>query len=171
MAKKMAGLFEVDLDWLAGTTEVRESPVSYLPTAKPVGKTRPIPLLGTIPAGTATEIYENILCFVETPEEQVKNGEYFYLQVKGDSMIGSRIYEGDLVLVRKQPEVENGEIAVVRTNESEATLKRIKKIDNTYFLYPDNPKYEPQVIKCNDAQIIGKVVKVEFDPNKKRGGF
>jgi repressor LexA len=83
-------------------------------------------------------------------------------------MTGSRIYEGDLVLVRKQPEVENGEIAVVRTNESEATLKRVKYVDGTYVLYPDNPKYSPVIIKSDNAQIIGKVIKVEFDPNARR---
>lgn len=168
VARKMAEIYGIPLDWLLGVSMVQESPVPYLPTARPVGKTKPIPLLGSIPAGQATEIFENILCFVETPEEQVKYGDYFYLQVKGDSMTGSRIYEGDLVLVRKQPEVENGEIAVVRTNESEATLKRVKYVDGTYVLYPDNPKYSPVIIKSDNAQIIGKVIKVEFDPNVRR---
>ena len=131
--------------------------------SKTIRKTKPI-LFWVLFRRTGYEIFENILCFVETPEEQVKYGDYFYLQVKGDSMTGSRIYEGDLVLVRKQPEVENGEIAVVRTNESEATLKRVKYVDGTYVLYPDNPKYSPVIIKSDNAQIIGKVIKVEFDP-------
>ncbi len=169
VARNMATVYEVPIDWLLGTTELKGSPVSYLPvSSKPLGKTRPIPLLGSIPAGLSRELHEDILCFVETPEEQVKNGDYFYLQVQGDSMSGSRICEGDLVLVRKQPDIETGEIAVVRTNYSEGTLKRVKLIDDKYVLYPDNPNYEPQIINSEEAQIIGKVVKVEFDPNTRR---
>ena len=169
VVRKMSEIYDVPIDWLSGVSQVKESPASYLPSnAKPIGKTIPVPLLGTIPAGLATEIYENILCFIETPEDQVKNGDYFYLQVKGDSMKNSRIEDGDFVLVRKQPNVENGEIAVVRTNESEGTLKRVKKVDGQYILYPDNPKYDPIMIKSEYAQIIGKVIKVEFDPNVRR---
>ncbi len=169
VAINMAGVYEVPIDWLLGTNEVRESPIEYLPpTAKPVGKTKPIPLLGSIPAGLSKEMHEETLCFIETPELHVKNGDYFYLRVSGDSMNGSRINDGDLILVQKQPQVESGEIAVVRTNNSEGTLKRVKLVDDRYILYPDNPNYEPQVVNCEEAQIIGKVVKVEFDPNQKK---
>jgi repressor LexA len=126
-----------------------------------------IPVLGSIPAGTPLEALENIQDYVEVPASDVKNGEFFYLEVTGDSMTGSRIYEGDRVLVKRQPDVENGEIAVVRVNYEAATLKRIKKVDGQVLLYPDNPKYEPMIVKEEGAEIIGKVVKVEFNPNKK----
>lgn len=131
------------------------------------GKLVAIPLLGRIPAGIPMEVIEANAEFIDTPEFEVKDGDYFYLKVVGDSMIGSRIYDGDLVLVRKQPDVESGEIAVVRVNSYDATLKRVKKVDGKVILYPDNPKYNPIIINDNDAEIIGKVVKVEFDPNKK----
>ncbi|SCY93328.1 transcriptional repressor LexA [Alkaliphilus peptidifermentans] len=135
---------------------------------KPVtGKIVKVPVLGRIPAGNPIDAEENIIDYVEIPESEISNGSYFYLQVTGDSMIGSGIMDGYRVLVKKQPDVENGEIAVIRVNSTEATLKRVKKIDGQVILYPDNPKYDPIFINNSDAEIIGKVVKVEFDPNKK----
>jgi repressor LexA len=169
VALNMARVYEVPLDWLLGTTELLRPPATYLPAAsKPQGRTIPIPLLGSIPAGIAEGLYEDILCFVEIPQEQSKNVDYFYLQVQDDSMLGSRICAGDLVLVRKQPHIATGEIAVVRTNHTAGSIKRVEVIANQYVLYPDNPNYEPQTVNCAEAQIIGKVIKVEFDPNRKR---
>lgn len=133
----------------------------------PVGKTIKIPVLGKIPAGIPVEAIENIIDYVDVPENEVKNGSYFYLQVEGDSMIGSRIHDGDRVLVKRQKDIESGEIAVVRVNSHDATLKRVKKADGQVILYPDNPAYEPIIIKEEGAEFIGKVIKVEFDPNKK----
>jgi repressor LexA len=126
-----------------------------------------IPVLGRIPAGLPVEAKENIIDYVNVPENEVNNGYYFFLQVDGDSMINSGIKNGYRVLVKRQPDVESGEIAVVRVNNHDATLKRVKKIDGQVILYPDNPNYEPIFIKEEGAEIIGKVVKVEFDPNKK----
>jgi repressor LexA len=142
--------------------------VSNIKSFNPIiGDIAQIPVLGSIPAGKPVEALENIHDYVEVPANDVKNGEFFYLEVSGDSMIGSRINEGDLVLVRRQPDVENGEIAVVRVNYEAATLKRVKKVNGQVLLYPDNPKYEPMLVKEEGAEIIGKVVKVEFNPNKK----
>jgi len=123
-----------------------------------------IPLIGSIPAGHAVEAIENVESWINVPEDQVKDGDYFYLRVKGDSMTGSRIWDGDLVLVKRQSFVTNGEIAVVRINAEDATLKRVKHVDGTYILYPDNPAYEPTIVKDYNAEIIGIVVKVEFRP-------
>ncbi len=132
-----------------------------------MGKMIRIPILGKIPAGTPIEAKENIIDYVTVPQYEVTNGSYFYLQVEGDSMINSGIKNGYRVLVKKQPDVENGEIAVVRVNHEDATLKRVKKVDGQIILYPDNPNYDPIFIKEEGAEIIGKVVKVEFDPNKR----
>jgi repressor LexA len=132
-----------------------------------IGRLIKIPVLGKITAGIPVDSEENIIEYVEVPESEVRNGPYFYLQVTGDSMIGSRIYDGDRVLIRKQPEVEDGEVAVVRINSHEATLKRVKRHDGQVILYPDNPNYDPIIIKEEGAEIIGKVVKVEFNMKKK----
>lgn len=126
-----------------------------------------LPVLGRIPAGIPIEAKVNIIDYVNVPENEVSNGEYFFLQVQGDSMINSGIKNGYRVLVKRQQDVESGEIAVVRVNSHDATLKRVKKIDGQVILYPDNPEYEPIFIREEGAEIIGKVVKVEFDPNKK----
>lgn len=123
------------------------------------------PLLGYIAAGQPIFADEHIEEWIEIPNLwNLKDGEVFVLKVKGDSMIGSRIFEGDRVVVKIQPEVENGEIAVVNVNGDEATLKRVKKIDGQVILFPDNPRYEPIFIKNENARIVGKVIQVMFEP-------
>jgi SOS regulatory protein LexA len=125
-----------------------------------------VPVLGYIAAGQPILTDEHIEEWTELPNMwNLKEKEAIVLKVKGDSMIGSRIYEGDKVVVKLQPEVENGEIAVVNINGDEATLKRVKKTENgQVILYPDNPNYEPIFITNEKARIIGKVVQVMFEP-------
>lgn len=127
-----------------------------------------IPILGTVAAGVPLYAEQNILGYEEVSQSLVKSGEYFFLIVQGDSMIGSRILPGDKVLIRKQPLVENGEIALVLVNGDEATLKRVKYLDDTAILYPDNPSYEPMVYPISDVEVIGYVAQVVFNPNAKK---
>lgn len=130
-------------------------------------KTEPvsqIPILGVIRAGEPIYALENIIGYRSVERERIKNGEYFYLLVKGDSMLGSRIMDGDLVLVRCQEEVENGEIAVVSMEREEATLKRVYRTNGQLILQPDNPKYKPLVFDKGDVRILGKVIEVVFKP-------
>lgn len=125
-----------------------------------------VPVLGYIAAGQPILADDHIEEWIEVPNMwNLKEGEVLVLKVKGDSMIGSRIFEGDRVVVKIQPEVENGEIAVVNINGSEATLKRVKKTENgQVILYPDNPKYEPIFITNERSRVIGKVIQVMFEP-------
>jgi SOS regulatory protein LexA len=125
-----------------------------------------VPILGYIAAGQPILADEHIEEWAEIPNMwKLKANEAIVLKVKGDSMIGSRIYEGDKVVVKLQQNVENGEIAVVNINGDEATLKRVKKTENgQVILYPDNPKYEPIFISNEGARIIGKVIQVMFEP-------
>lgn len=125
-----------------------------------------VPVLGHIAAGHPILADEHIEEWIEIPNMwNLKENETIVLRVKGDSMIGSRIFEGDKVVVKLQPEVENGEIAVVNINGDEATLKRVKKTENgQVILYPDNPNYDPIFITNEKARIIGKVVQVMFEP-------
>lgn len=122
-----------------------------------------IPVFGKISAGRPL-LMNDVLEFrqILSIDENLNVDDYFYLRVSGDSMIGARIHDGDLVLVRKQQEVENGEIAVVSVNGEDATLKRVKKVNGMYMLFADNPAYEPIIIDNERAKIFGKVVKVEF---------
>lgn len=125
-----------------------------------------IPLLGCIPAGEPIEAHEHIEKYIDIPNTlNLKNDEVFALRVKGDSMIGSRIQEGDVVIVKKQPVVENGEIAVVNIDGHDATLKRVKKLESGQtILVSSNEKYDPILINNENARIIGKVIQVIFEP-------
>jgi len=117
-----------------------------------------IPLLGTIAAGEpieAIEDKENI----KVPKSQLsKSGEHYALRVKGESMIDEGIFDGDTVIIRKQPIVENGETAVALINGNEVTLKKIYKEKNGFRLQPANPNLKP--IFTKQLTIQGKVVSV-----------
>ncbi|MBR3968351.1 MAG: helix-turn-helix domain-containing protein [Clostridia bacterium] len=116
-----------------------------------------IPLVGTIACGTPVLASENLDGEVTVPEDI--NAD-FALRCKGDSMIDARIYNGDIVYIRQQPTVENGEIAAVLIDD-EATLKRVYISDNTITLVACNSKYQPFVYtgkQLNDIRILGKAV-------------
>lgn len=120
-----------------------------------------IPLIGTIAAGQPTLAEENIEEYIDVDE--LTNSD-FCLRVSGDSMINARINNGDIVFIRQQCEVENGEIAAVLiqdsgTYDNNATLKRVYKHENTYTLIAENPKYAPIIVNkenCESFRILGK---------------
>ncbi len=123
----------------------------------PIPKMAKIPLLGNIACGDPITAEENLDGFVSAPEEISAD---FALRCKGDSMIGARILDGDIVLIRQQPDVEDGEIAAVLI-DNEATLKRVHKKTGCLILNPANPAYEPIIItgeELADVRIIGKAV-------------
>lgn len=127
-----------------------------------------VPILGNIPAGEPIMAEENVMEWknISNPNHY-QDGDLFMLVVQGDSMTGSRIFDGDQVLVKVQQEVENGEIAVVNVNGNDATLKRVKKTDEgQVILYPDNPKYDPIFITDGKTRICGKVIQVMFEPKR-----
>ena len=141
--------------YLMGWEETPEVP--YADNIVPIPKMAKIPLLGNIACGDPITAEENLDGFVSAPEEISAD---FALRCKGDSMIGARILDGDIVLIRQQPDVEDGEIAAVLI-DNEATLKRVHKKTGCLILNPANPAYEPIVItgeELNDVRIIGKAV-------------
>lgn len=119
---------------------------------------RLLPVLGVVRAGAPLFAEENIIGYEPANADEIKNGDFFYLRVTGDSMTGSRIQEGDLVLVKKQNYIETGQIAVVLVNAEEATLKRVYAQDGQYILQADNPKYPPVAVAASDMVIIGRVI-------------
>lgn len=121
-----------------------------------------IPILGKISAGGGIMAQENIIGYQLVEADKVKDGDYFYLVAEGDSMINARIQDGDLLLVRKQDVVENGEIAVVLIDKEMATVKRVYFKNGIVFLHPENPRYKTQVYNPDEIRIIGKVVEVTF---------
>jgi len=120
---------------------------------------RSVPLLGTIAAGApilADQLVEDTL---ELPTRLVGGGEVFLLEVEGESMTGAGILPGDLVVVRRQPTVENGEIAAVLVDETEATIKRVRILsDGKLELRSENPEFPP--VAPHHPRILGKVVTV-----------
>mgnify|MGYP001623870656 CR=1 FL=1 len=120
-----------------------------------------IPVVGTVAAGEPILAQENITDYEELPAEEFKDGEYFGLKIKGDSMF-PRILEGDVVIVRQQSDCDNGKIAVVLINGDEATVKQIKKTKSGLMLIPYNKKYDPmfftkEEIETKPVKIIGVV--------------
>lgn len=114
-----------------------------------------VPLLGRVAAGTpvlAEENWEDVLLL---PASLLGSGEFFALRVRGDSMVGAGILEGDVVVVRRQPTAENGDI-VVALVDGEATVKRFFRENGHIRLQPENRTMEP--IITDSAEILGKVV-------------
>lgn len=128
-----------------------------------------VPLVGSVPTGISFDMLEFESEHITISNMwNLKEKEIFVLKVSGDSMINSRIFDGDLVVVKIQSTVESGEIAVVNVNGDDATLKRVKRTPTgQIILFPDNPKYEPCIIDPENDRIIGKVIQVIFDPNQK----
>lgn len=123
----------------------------------PLPSTRRVPLLGTIACGTPILAEENVEELVDCPDFVHAT---FALRCKGDSMIGARILDGDIVYIRQQPDVDNGEIAAVLI-EGEATLKRVYKSPGQLVLQPENPKFSPLVYSgetLDHIRILGKAV-------------
>lgn len=123
-----------------------------------------IPVLGTVRAGYPSEAVENILDYEEITEEMARSGEFFALRVNGDSM-EPRFIDGDVVIVRKQEDIDNGDIAIMLVNGDEATLKKVQKFDGGINLIPANNVYD--VITYSNKEIaelpvrcLGKVVEL-----------
>lgn len=122
-----------------------------------------IPVLGRIPAGIPIEAVQEILDYEEISDEMARNGEYFALKVKGNSMT-PEITDGEIAIVRKQEDANSGDICVVLVNGYEATLKRIKKSEQGLTLIPTNTIeftptfYTNEEIEKLPVRIIGKVV-------------
>lgn len=129
----------------------------------PIREFTKVPILGEIACGDPILAEENIEGYIEEMTEYLPSGELFYLKTKGDSMTPT-IPIDSFVLIRKQPNVEDGEIAAVIVNgDTEATLKRVKHQGDLVMLMPDNPKHSPYIVtEDNPARIIGKAVKVTF---------
>lgn len=123
----------------------------------PLPKMKKIPLLGTIACGEPILATENIEALINADENL--NAD-FALRCKGDSMINARIFDGNIVYIREQPDVEDGEIAAVLIGE-EATLKRVYKYPTKVVLRPENPLYDDMIYskeEMNEVRILGKAV-------------
>jgi repressor LexA len=165
--EKITRLFGVSTDYLLGRTDERKpgkAPEPYLPPgAQPAGLLVKIPVYGEIAAGKPLLAHEDIIDWQLVSTDEITGGDYFFLQVRGDSMIGDGIRPGSRVLVRKQETVENGAIAVVIVNGEEGTLKRVYRADDKIVLQPSNPALQPVFVDARDVLVVGKVVSVTLN--------
>lgn len=121
-----------------------------------------IPVLGKVAAGIPITAVENIIDYEEIPSSMAETGEYVALQIKGSSM-EPRMFEGDIVIVKVQPTVDSGEVAVVIINGNEATVKKVQLRPDGIVLQPFNSAYDPMFYTNEDIEsipvrIFGKVV-------------
>lgn len=150
----MAHYFGVPISYFFEENEIK-GPKNHIYFVK-------LPIVGTISCGNGVIAYEDIEGYEDVPRSWLNGGEYFFLRAKGDSMINARIMDGDLLLIRKQDDVENGEIAAMLI-DGEAVLKRVYKTDDTIILQSENPMYKPIILNKNDmkdVRVIGKLKKV-----------
>lgn len=152
---KLAVALGVTPEWLSGFN------VPMNPKEK---RTFRIPVLGTVRAGYPAEAVENILDYEEITEDLARSGEFFALRVNGNSM-EPRFVDGDVVIVRKQEDVDSGDIAIMLVNGDEATIKKVQKFDGGINLIPSNSAYD--VITYSNKEIaelpvqcIGKVIEL-----------
>lgn len=153
--KKLADGMAITLSELF--EKVDDMPIDIGSNIIPMPQMRKVPLLGSIACGAPILADEHIEEYIDIPKHIHAD---FALTCKGDSMINARIFDGDIVYIRQQDSVENGEIAAVLI-DSEATLKRVKLYGDHISLEPENPMYKPMVFwneEMNDVRILGKAV-------------
>ena len=119
-----------------------------------------VPLLGDVAAGTGVLAEQNVEEVLPIPEDFTGPGELFMLRVRGDSMIEAGIFDGDYVVVRRQPEAEAGDIVVAGIPGEEATVKTFKRRRNKIVLVPSNPRLSEMEFRPEEVTIYGRVVTV-----------
>jgi repressor LexA len=117
-----------------------------------------VPLVGQIAAGAPILAVENVEETLPLPQDLVGAGTLFALRVKGDSMTGAGIFDGDTVVIRQQQAADDGQIIAALVDGEEATVKRLRRKGGRVVLEAENPAYEP--IVAEDVQVLGKVVAV-----------
>ena len=116
-----------------------------------------VPLVGTVTAGQPVFAYENYEDYYTFPATDFKGEELFMLRVKGSSMIKAGIFDGDKIVVRRQPTAENGEIVVALIDDS-ATVKRFYRRNGEIILHPENDELSDMVFTDGEVSILGKVL-------------
>lgn len=154
--KKIALALDVPASYLTGWEDIPQYQKlsNYVPIAK-----KKIPLLGEIAAGQPIYADEHIEEFLPVDDEVKAD---FALKIKGDSMINAQINDGDIVFIRQQSDVDNGQIAAVLIDDS-ATLKRVYHMDGVIQLQAENPQYPPMIYRknnCDECRILGLAVAV-----------
>lgn len=174
--EKIAEFFEINPDWLAGTSDFKTNKeilenfdkVSNLDAIKGQmidiqENTTRIRVLGKVAAGVPTHMQdEYVIGYEDVSNDMIKDDTVFGLEINGDSM-SPRILKGDVVIVREQNDAESGDVVIVTINGDEATCKRLMKYADGISLISFNPAYEPMTfsnkeIEEKPVRILGKVI-------------
>jgi len=157
IAKIEAGKVNLAQSKLKALCDIFNVEIHELLGLQPMPRFREIPIVGTIACGAPILAQEHIEGYTTVPQEIHAD---FALVCKGDSMVGARIFDGDMVYIRQQETVENGEIAAVLI-DGEATLKRVRCYGDRISLEPENPLYRPIILwdeEMNRVRILGKAI-------------
>jgi len=154
--EKLSIILRVPIPWLMGVDMPIDIPTKpiFIKNISAIPEGKPIPLIGSIACGLPILADENIEEYITLTNETKAN---FCLRCKGDSMINDRIFDGDLVFIKQQPQVGYGEMAAIRI-ENEATLKRVYHYPDKVVLRASNPMYSDIILNGDDIEIIGKAV-------------
>jgi len=117
-----------------------------------------LPMYGKIAAGLPIEALNDHVTEIEVPASLLGNGDHFALEVEGDSMVDAGILDGDTVIIRKGETAENGQIIVALVDDSEVTLKRLRRRGQSIALEPANIRYETKIFPADRVKIQGKLV-------------
>ena len=117
-----------------------------------------LPLYGRIAAGQPIEALRDGGSHIEVPLAMLGSGEHYALEVAGDSMIDAGIFDTDMVIIRKGETAENGQIVVAMVDDSEVTLKRLRRRGSTIVLEPANPNYEVRIFPADRVKVQGRLV-------------
>ncbi|QEO18412.1 transcriptional repressor LexA [Acetobacter vaccinii] len=116
-----------------------------------------VPLYGRIAAGTPIEALADPVSSLSVSSDMLGSGDYYALEVVGDSMIEAGILDGDQVIIRKTDSAENGQIVVALIDEHEVTLKRLRRKGAMVALEPANPRYETRIVPAEKLRIQGQL--------------
>ncbi|HEY6430413.1 MAG TPA: transcriptional repressor LexA [Acetobacteraceae bacterium] len=117
-----------------------------------------MPLYGRIAAGLPIEAMRDHGTTIDIPMALLGNGEHYALEVAGDSMVEAGIFDGDTVIVRKEETAETGQIVVALVDETEVTLKRLRRRGNSIALEPANPRHETRIFPADRVRVQGRLV-------------
>lgn len=174
--KRVSDYFNVSIAYITGESEFRTEQDAVMgrwseqyekDAVSELGKIEAgirIPVLGEVPCGIPLEAIEliDVDDWEEISEKLARTGKFFGLKSKGDSM-SPRIQEGDVLIVRQQPDAESGDVVIAKINGSNACCKKLLKTDDGIVLQSFNPMYEPMFFSNEDIKkkpvlIIGKVI-------------
>ena len=117
-----------------------------------------LPLYGRIAAGLPIEALRDASSQIEVPMAMLSSGEHYALEVAGNSMIEAGILDGDTVIIRKGEQAENGQIVVALVDDTEVTLKRLRRRGNSIALEPCNVRHETRIFPADKVKVQGRLV-------------